>query len=306
MRGTVWLMAGCLGRENNVMTVLGQVAFAQVASVPSRQDLIDSLRVTADSLRTALFRENGVSADSIRRALNGDYIRLLESVNSQHAAWLAPSNFAIAWLTAVITLGGIAVAVILYRQSSEHQKRLDAELSRFSESMDTKVSEANTMVTELGGVLQESQKRSDEVVASLKHLLASAEGDIKSQIETVLKAVQDQQTENTSKIGGVMARATGIIAPNPTLYPVAYTIELAHEPFPPDIKNVIEAFRLLPGIGIEYPVYHYDELRPAVRAYSRQQIAGKAIQHLFEDAGLSVTSINISPGGQWRVDDKWP
>jgi hypothetical protein len=34
--------------------------------------------------------------------------------------------------------------------------------------------------------------------------------------------------------------------------------------------------------------------------------AGRAIEHLFEDAGLSVTGMMIDPSGKWRVDDKWP
>lgn len=139
--------------------------------------------------------------DGTRQALDRNYLEILEKTNQQLAAgWWTPFGVTIAVLTALITIGGIVTAIVIYRQGQGHQRRMEALLQEFRTAMATKLAEADERIGEriatIDGARTASDQRAELLLERLRTVIAKTTGEEKNELETLHNDIEAQRRDS--------------------------------------------------------------------------------------------------------------
>jgi hypothetical protein len=132
-----------------------------------------------------------IATDSAQQALDKHYVEILEKTNQQlSAGWWTPFGVTVAWLTALITIGGIVAAVLLYRQSQDYQRKTDALVDRFGEMISEKERLAEAQIEAFALNNRMAGERFNELMNSVRQSADQTTGETKEKFLSVLGEIE--------------------------------------------------------------------------------------------------------------------
>lgn len=120
------------------------------------------------------------------------YLEILEKTNSQLGLLSNPYGVMVAVLATLFTLLTLAAAFIIFKQSSDYQKKIEEEIKGYRQAIDTEIKSFRDTV----------QKINDENKESIQTHIKQQDETIKSLVEPVLHDLKNQadKAKNDNKL----------------------------------------------------------------------------------------------------------
>lgn len=122
-----------------------------------------------------------------------NYIGILEKTNQQLSLWYNPYGVIIGVLAILFTVLTIVAAVIIYRQSRDYKKKLEADRNFYNKEISSFLDSQKKIIEQKSKTIEELSQKTDDTLSEYKKKLKESSQKQKKEIQKVIDKLEKEK-----------------------------------------------------------------------------------------------------------------